>query len=142
MSRVFYAPFCLLLLFSLAFATPPAFSSEHSFELGKDEWAIVRLVDLSTSKEEEFSFSWRLFDHTNLIVQSFYRLYPRQLVLSLRVGQKTASYILRPPTRYPPVDEVRLLLSFEEFARSKAKLHIGIIDPASRMSAQFIDPKR
>ncbi|BCX79202.1 hypothetical protein LBC_06640 [Campylobacter sp. 19-13652] len=120
----------------------PNFSAEHKFELKKDEWGVIRFTDLTNQKVEEFSFRWTLYDWTNLSLQSFYRLYPRQHVLSLRIGGRTFLQVLRPPTKYPPSDEVKLMISFTGFSAGVASFHAGVLDAAGRMSAEFIDPKR
>lgn len=132
----------VLFLYKGAFAAAPNFSAEHKFELKKDEWGIVRLTDLANKKVEEFAFCWRLYDWTNLNVQSFYRLYPRQHVLSLRQGGRSFIQSLRPATKHPPSDEVKLMISFTGFNSGVASFHAGVLDAAGRMSAEFIDPKR
>lgn len=127
---------------SSACAIEPNFSAEHTFELRKDEWGVIRLTELATQKVEEFSFRWSLYDWTNLTIQSFYRLYPRQHILSLRTGQRSLSQKLLPPTKYPPNDEASLLISFNKFDNGTASFHAGILDAGGRISAEFIDPKR
>lgn len=134
---VLFSAFCSLLL-----ASEPSFSKSYTFNLAKDEWGVVRIVDLSNKREEEFSFSPTLYDFTNLIINSFYRLYPKQIVLSLRQGGRTYIQLLRPATRYLPDDEVKLLLSFNSFKNGLVEIFVGILDPAGRVDVSFIEAKR
>lgn len=125
-----------------AYALAPNFSAEHNFELKKDEWGVVRFTDTASQRVEEFIFRWTLYDWTNLSLQSFYRLYPRQHVLSLRLGGRSLVQTVRPPTKYPPSDEVELMISFIGFNSGVASFHAGVLDANGRISAEFIDPKR
>ena len=74
---------------ALAFGAAPNFdpSQTHTFELKKDEWGRVFITEKATQKRDVFDFRWTLFDSTNITVQSFFRRYPRQMVMSLRHGQ-------------------------------------------------------
>lgn len=139
MSKIFTLfVFC----FIFSYATPPQFSDTHTFELLKDEWARVFITEKESTKQDSFDFRWSLYDSVNIVIQSFFRNYPRHLVLAL--DNKRASYLqpLLPDFTMPPNDSTQLLLTFVEFKNHKAKFKVDIIDNAKRVDVEFIDPPK
>lgn len=129
-----------LLFFSQILAAPPAFEPTHIFELKKDEWARIFITEKGTQRRESFDFRWTLFDSTNLVVQSFFRRYPRQMTMSLRHGQDTYMQRVLPDFTTPTNEAVKLYLTFVKFENRKASFKVGFIDEARRIDVEFIDP--
>ncbi|MGG7073049.1 hypothetical protein U5B43_02145 [Campylobacter sp. 9BO] len=131
-----------LMLAAFCFAAPPVFNSTHTFELKKDEWARVWVTEKATQQRDSFDFRWTLFDATNIIVQSFFRRYPKHLTLAL--DNKRASFLqkLVPDFTMPPTDSAQLLLTFIDFKDKKAKFKVDIIDGANRVDVEFVDPPK
>ena len=130
----------LALCAACAFAGPPAFEPVHTFELKKDEWARVIITEKATQKQDSFDFRWTIFDSTNIVVQSFFRRYPRQMVMSLRHGQNTYMQRVMPDFTMPQNDGVKLYVTFVKFENRKASFLVGIIDEDKRIDTEFIDP--
>lgn len=131
----------LLVIFILCInvhSAEPAFTAKHVFELKGGEWARVNIKQKENNKIENFDFSWSIFDETNLIMQTFFRHYPNQFTLNL--AQRRQHYVQKILTanKLPPTDEVLLMLVFDEFNNGKAKITVGILDPAGRIDSEFI----
>ncbi|WP_169763858.1 hypothetical protein [Campylobacter mucosalis] len=124
------------------FATPPNFASTHTFELKKDEWARVFVVEKATQKMDSFDFRWTLFDTKNINLQTFFRFYPKHVVLGLAHKQDRFVQSIIPAFNQPPQDSVKLYLTFLEFKNKRAFFRVDILDPSSRIDTQFIDPPK
>ncbi len=129
---------------ALAFGATPNFdpSQTHTFELKKDEWGRVFITEKATQKRDVFDFRWTLFDSTNITVQSFFRRYPRQMVMSLRHGQDTYMQRVLPDFTMPPNESVTLYLSFVKFENRTAFFSVNILDESKRIDVEFVDPKK
>ena len=132
------------LFMALAFGAAPNFdpSQTHTFELKKDEWGRVFITEKATQKRDVFDFRWTLFDSTNITVQSFFRRYPRQMVMSLRHGQDTYMQRVLPDFTIPPNESVTLYLSFVKFENRTAFFSVNILDESKRIDVEFVDPKK
>ncbi|MBR8464107.1 hypothetical protein KDD93_05915 [Campylobacter sp. faydin G-24] len=139
MSRIFYI--CMIFC-TLCYAGAPKFdpAQTHTFELKKDEWARVFITEKATQKQDVFDFRWTLYDSTNIVVQSFFRRYPRQMSLSLRHGVDTYMQRILPDFTMPTTDAVKLYLSFVKFENRKASFNVNILDESKRIDVSFIDP--
>ncbi|MGH1600655.1 hypothetical protein [Campylobacter majalis] len=140
--RKFFIYFAFLCIINSAFATPPDFNPSHEFELKKDEWARVIIIEKASNIKEIFDFRWTLFDTTNITVQSFFRRFPRHMSMSLRHGQNRYVQRILPDFNKPPNDGVKLYLSFIDFKNKKAKFRVDILDIQKKIDVEFVSPRR
>ncbi|MDL0088333.1 hypothetical protein [Campylobacter gastrosuis] len=129
-------------LFTSLFSAVPNYEPSFTFELFKDEWARVIITEKATLKRDSFDFRWTLFDSTNIIVQSFFRRYPRHFTMSLRHGQNRYKQGIIPDFNMPPNDIVKLYLTFVGFKNKMASFRVDILDESKRIDVEFLEPKR
>ena len=142
----------LLVLF-LIFLIPHAlwakieWANQHRFILAKDEPALIWVFnakDDDAIPNEEFRFSWTLFDTKQLVLHTRFRDFPSQYILTLERGRKTMRQELIPD----PVDRINgnvyVLLEFVEFNDEEklATIDAFIQDRNGRIEVEFEDPKK
>ncbi|MBE3609144.1 hypothetical protein [Campylobacter californiensis] len=137
MNKIFLGLFVFI---NFAFAGVANFNPTYEFELKKDQWARVFITEKATQKRDSFDFRWTLFDSTNIIMQSFFRRYPRHMTMSLRHGHDTYMQRIIPDFTRPTNDSVKLYLSFIKFENKKATFKVNILDEEKRIDVEFIDP--
>lgn len=128
-----------------AFCAEPKFEYSHEFRLKKDEIAKILFKDATDEENlegEYYSFRWTLYDGTNLIVNSWWRKYPRHMTMSLRHGARAYDELIFVPKTKLYGDEVRLYLVFTEFSKGMASIVAYIKDDSARSLVEFIEPKR
>lgn len=133
----------MILLFITNLQARPVFEYKHEFKLKRNEIAKVIITDKETLKKYDFTFSWTLYDFTNIIIHSKYKRWPRQFVLSLRRNLAWATQTLVPNLRIA-WEPSRLILSFKGFdlAKKTASFLVLIEDKQNKVNAKFINTKR
>ena len=121
----------------------PSFEYTYKFVLKKDERASVEIREIGfEDKVQNFDFYWTLFDNTNIIVNSKFRKFPRQFVMSLRRNLDWVSQTLIPDYTNPHIDRARLILEFSAYSRGEATFNVYIEDKQNRLMVEFLDPKK
>ncbi len=115
------------------------FEYAKNFKLKKDEKAYVYVTEKGTARREVFIFSWTLYDGLNLVINSKFRKYPRQIMLSLRPALRLYKQSLLPPVRIATAqkEEVMIYLDFEAFERGKATINAYVWDKSNRVDVEF-----
>ncbi|MBZ7938382.1 exporting protein [Campylobacter sp. W0014] len=121
----------------------PVFEYTYKFVLKKDQRASVQIKEVGyENKVQNFDFYWTLFDNTNIIVQSKFRKYPRQFVMSLRRNLDWVTQTLIPDYTNPNIDRARLILEFSGYNKGLATFTVYIEDKESRVMVEFLDPRK
>ncbi|AQW85703.1 hypothetical protein CPIN18021_0475 [Campylobacter pinnipediorum subsp. caledonicus] len=127
--------------FVFCFATEPDFDHSYVFELPKDEWGRVAIIQKQTNEKDYFDFRWTLFDTTNITVQSFFRRFPRHMVMGLQHGRDRYKQDILPSMKNPPDDGVKLYITFIDFKNNLGSFQIDILDGQKLVDVEFIRPK-
>ncbi len=126
----------IIFVATLLNGAPPVFSTTQEFKLKKEERAYA-IFDDGSGVRDIFEFSWTLYDHTNLIVLTKLRGYPKQFVLSRRRGLELLRQEILPASRLEKQDGVELFLEFSGYERGTATLTLTVRDIANKMSLEL-----
>ncbi|MBZ7940408.1 exporting protein [Campylobacter molothri] len=133
----------LVLVFKNHLNAAPVFEYTYKFVLKKDQRASIQIKEIGyEDKVQNFDFYWTLFDNANIIVQSKFRKYPRQFVMSLRRNLDWVTQTLIPDYTNPHIDRARLILEFSGYNKGLATFTVYIEDKESRVMVEFLDPRK